>query len=473
MNYAKLTGMSKPNVILILLDDFGWRDLACYGSEFYETPCLDALAAQGMIFTDAYAAAPVCSPSRASLLTGRYPARVGVTDWIDEGYRIHPARGVLIDAPYHHHLPLEEYNLARALKDAGYATWHVGKWHLGGGDFSPQYQGFDVNIGGGSQGHPWRGYFSPWELPNLPDGSQGEYLTDRLTEEAIRLIHSQRTGPFFLNLWHYAVHTPIQAKTEDVDRFTLKARQMGLDRVDPFEVGEYFPTEHKRHLRVTRRTVQSDPVYAAMIYNLDWNIGRLLQALKESGQAQDTVIAFTSDNGGLATSEGSPTCNAPLAEGKGWMYEGGNRVPLFFVWPGVIPAGVTTSVPFSSPDLYPTLLELAGLPLQTEQHCDGLSFTPLLQGGAAPEERPIFWHYPHYGNQGGTPACAVRLGEFKLIEFFEDCHLELYDLSRDIREQENIAAQQPAKTRELHELLVAWRTRIKGKLPQPNPHWKS
>ena len=463
--------MTSPNILFILIDDMGWRDLTCYGSEFYETPNLDRLAAQGMTFHEAYASAPVCSPSRASFLTGKYPVRVGVTDWIDVGYRVHPARGRLIDAPYVHQLPLGEFNLARALKESGYTTWHVGKWHLGTEPFYPENQGFDVNIGGGHQGHPWQGYFSPWNLHNLEDGPEGEYLTDRLTDEAIQLIRAHTGGPFFLNLWHYAVHNPIQAKPEDILRFTEKSKRMGLDQINPFVEGEFFPTEHKRHLRVQRRVIQSDPGYAAMIYNLDWNTGRLIQALEEENLLEDTLIVFTSDNGGLATSEGSPTSNLPLAEGKGWMYEGGNRVPLFFVWPGVIPSEASCSTPFSSPDLYPTLLDLAGLPLRPVQHCDGFSFASLLRQEGEIKEHPVFWHYPHYGNQGGTPACAIRLGVYKLIEFFEDGRLELYHLGEDIGERRDISAQQPEIVQNLHSLLVDWRSGTGGILPLPNPDW--
>jgi arylsulfatase A-like enzyme len=465
--------MRKPNIVFILLDDLGWRDLTCFGSSFYETPNLDQLSRQGMVFTDAYAAAPVCSPSRASLMTGRYPARVGVTDYIDSEKHIHPARGRLIDAPYIDHLPLGEFNLARALKESGYAAWHIGKWHLGGDGYEPQHQGFDVNIGGGHFGYPWRGYFSPWELPYLRAGDEDEYLTDRLTDEAIRLIRENRGGPFFLNLWHYAVHNPIQAKPEDADRFRRKAARLRLDQIDPFVEGEPFPTEHKKHLNVVRRTVQSNPDYAGMIYNLDWNIGRLVAALKECGQWEHTLFIFTSDNGGLATSEGSPTCNAPLAEGKGWMYEGGNRVPLFFVWPGVIPAGTTCRTPFSSPDLYPTVLEMAGLPAKPDQHLDGASFAPILRAEGQLDDHPVFWHYPHYGNQGGTPSCAVRLGYYKLIEFYEDGRLELYHLGEDISEVHDIASNHPDLVRYLRGKLRAWRSGAGAILPEINPDWDS
>ncbi len=459
--------MSKPNFIFILLDDLGWRDLACYGSSFYETPHLDRLAREGVSFTNAYAACPVCSPTRASLLTGRYPARVGVTDWIGAH-----ARGRLLDAPYVDHLPLEEFSLAKALKRGGYQTWHVGKWHLGKRAYYPEAHGFDVNIGGCDWGMPKRGYFSPWEIETLADGpTAGEYLTDRLTDEAIALIRRHGDRPFFLNLCHYAVHTPIQAKAEDVRRFQAKARDLGLDQLDPFQEGEFFPCEHKKDRRVVRRLFQSDPAYAAMVYNMDENIGRLLAALDDTGLSSNTVVIFTSDNGGLATSEGSPTCNAPLAEGKGWMYEGGTREPFIVRWPGVTRPGAQVDTPITSPDLYPTLLEMAGLDPLPQQHCDGVSLVPLLRGAASLPREGIFWHYPHYGNQGGTPGSSVRWGDHKLIEFFEDGRLELYDLREDVSERRNLALEQPHLAAELHARLVAWRKEVNAKIPEPNPDY--
>jgi len=463
--------MPRPNIVFILIDDMGWRDLSCYGSTFYETPNIDRLAAEGVRFTDAYAACPVCSPTRASILTGRYPARVGVTNYIDWGHRMHPSKGRLIDAPYIDHLPLEEVCLARALKAGEYATWHIGKWHLGGPEFYPDRHGFDVNVGGCEYGMPIQGYFSPWNIPTLPDGPRGEYLTDRLTNEAIRLIEQNDGRPFFLNLWYYSVHTPIQAPEEEVARFERKAKELGLDKIDPFEVGEHFPCEHKYHLRVTRRKLQSDPAYAGMVHRLDWNIGRLLDAIERVGQADNTIIFFTSDNGGLSTAEGSPTCNAPLSEGKGWMYEGGTREPLIIKWPGVIPGGTVCTAPVTSPDFYPTILEMAQLDLLPEQHCDGASMVPLLRG-AQWDRGAMFWHYPHYGNQGGTPGCSVRLGDYKLIEFFEDGRQELYNLAEDIGEDTNLAGDDPSRTRELAEMLAAWRLEVQAKIPQPNPDYR-
>lgn len=463
--------MSQPNIIFILMDDMGWRDLSCYGSTFYETPHLDRLAAEGMRFTDAYAACPVCSPTRASLLTGKYPATVGITDWIDTGGGTHPCRGKLVDVPYLKQLPLTETTLASALREGGYQTWHVGKWHLGTEAYYPECHGFDINIGGCHWGSPSQGYFSPWSIPNMPDAAEGTYLTDHLTDEAIRLIEQRDNRPFFLNFAHYAVHHPIQAPADLVAKYTAKAKALGLDTQQVIVEGEHFPTEHKKHLRVQRRVIQSDPTYAAMIENLDTNIGRLLAEVAKAGLADNTIVIFTSDNGGLATSEGSPTSNLPLAEGKGWMYEGGTREPLLIRWPAVIPAGQICATPISSPDFYPTLLQTAGLPLRPRQHVDGVSFLPLLQGADDFTRGPIFWHYPHYANQGGTPGSSIRLGDYKLIEFFEGGRLELYHLREDMGETHNLASERPDITRELHQRLLAWRESVEAKIPQPNPDY--
>ncbi len=462
--------MRRPNFVFILIDDLGWRDLGCYGSSFYETPHLDRLAAEGMRFTDAYAACPVCSPTRASLLTGRYPARLGLTDWIDNAGRLHPLRGRLVDVPYLKELRHSEPCVATSLRAAGYQTWHVGKWHLGGEPYYPETHGFERNVGGCDWGSPRHGYLSPWGLPNLPDGPAGEYLTDRLTDEAIRLLGDRDTDrPFFLNFWHYAVHIPIQAREDCVAKYRDKARALRLDQTTPFVEGEPFPTLNRRGARVQRRVVQSDVVYAAMVENLDTNVGRLLAALDEAGLADDTVVMFTSDNGGLATAEGSPTCNHPLQDGKGWMYEGGTREPFLVRWPGHVRAGSVCQTPITSPDLYPTLLELAGLPPEPEHHLDGVSFAPLLAECGPPDREAIFWHYPHYGNQGGTPGCSVRIGDYKLIEFFEDGRLELYNLREDIAEAVNLVERMPALASQMHERLVAWRTAIGALRPAPNP----
>ena len=437
--------MKKPNFLFIFIDDMGWKDLKCTGSDFYETPNIDRLCSQGMMFDNAYASCPVCSPSRASFLTGKYPARLGVTDWIDMG-TFHPLRGKVIEAPYIKHLPAGEYTIAQALKDEGYHTWHVGKWHLGGPEFYPETFGFEKNIGGCSWGNPHKGYFSPYGIENLPEGPEGEYLTDRLTDEAIALLWENQkeddSRPFFMNLCYYAVHTPIQAKTEDIIRFEEKAHRLGLDQETVLVEGEYHRTEDKKGKRVVRRIKQSDPVYAAMIWNLDQNVGRVLEELERSGQAERTVVVFTSDNGGLATAEGSPTCNAPAAEGKGWMYEGGTRVPLLMRYPGLISPGSRCSTAVTTPDFYPTFLELAGIKIKEGCGIDGRSMVPLLRGELMPE-RPIFWHYPHYGNQGGAPGASVILSEKK-----------------------NIIEEKPEKGDELRALLHQWHEEVAALFPE-------
>ncbi len=457
----------RPNIIFILMDDLGWKDLGCYGSEFYETPNLDRLASEGMRFTDAYAACPVCSPSRASCMTGKYPARVGVTDWINSDKHIHPAKGKLIDAPYIDHLPLTEISLARALKEGGYRTWHVGKWHLGERDYYPDRHGFDVNIGGGRRGSP-RTYFSPWNIEGLEDGPEGEFLDDRLTDEAIRLIKTNDGTPFYLNMWYYLVHTPVMSKPELIEKYTQKAERMGLDKVKTFEEGDFHPAEHKKTKRIMRRLVQSDPSYAGMVETMDTNIGRLISTLEETGQLDNTLIVFTSDNGGLATSEGSPTCNAPLQEGKGWMFEGGTREPLIVRFPSKVKAGTTCEVAVSSPDYYPTFLELAGLDPMPQQHCDGESIVPLLKQEHGLKREALYWHYPHYGNQGGTPGASIRAGNWKLIEFFEDDHVELYNLREDIGEERDLAEAMPDRAAELRQKLHAWQESVGAVRPKRN-----
>lgn len=461
----------QPNFLFIFMDDMGWRDLACTGSTFYETPQIDKMCRQGMVFANAYASCPVCSPSRASYLTGKYPARLGVTDWIDNEGDTHPLRGKLIDAPYIKHLPEGEYTLAQALKDAGYATWHVGKWHLGTREYYPLRFGFEENIGGCAWGHPHDGYFSPYGIETLEEGPEGEYLTDRITDEAIGLLkrrkETQDERPFFLSLCHYAVHEPIQVKEEDRLRFEKKAREQGLDKETALVEGELLHTEDKKGKRVVRRVIQSDPDYAGMIWNLDQNIGRLLEALEECGEAENTVVVFTSDNGGLSTNEGSPTCNLPAIEGKGWVYEGGTRVPLIVRYPGHVKAGSRCDVPVTTPDFYPTFLEMAGVPLKNPLEIDGKSMVPLLAGESIPE-RPIFWHYPHYGNQGGTPGSSMVLGRYKYIEFYEDEHEELYDLKVDFGESNNLAEVLPDIAAKMRLMLHGWQREIGAAFPEKN-----
>ncbi len=423
-----------------------------------------------MRFTDAYASCPVCSPTRASILTGRYPARIGVTNWIGGN-----TKGKLIDAPYSDHLTLEETCLAKALNEDGYATWHVGKWHLGKEPFYPEKHGFEVNVGGCEAGSPGKGgYFSPWTIPVLQDADvpDGTLLTDYLTDRAIDLLKNRDDRPFYLHFCFYAPHTPIQAKQEKIEKYEDRVLELGLDKVETFEEGNFFPCEHKKEMRIKRRLVQSDPVYASMIESVDENIGRLLATLEEEGLTDDTVVFFTSDNGGLATSEGSPTCNSPLSEGKGWMYEGGTRDPLMIRWPKKIREGSVCDVPVTSPDYYPTILEMAGLDPRPGQHCDGVSLMPVLLETGELDREAIFWHYPHYGNQGGTPGASVRSGDYKLIEFFEDGKIELYNLREDIGEEHNLAKQESGVASGLKSMLDKWKENVGAITPITNPEFE-
>jgi len=451
----------KPNIIFILIDDLGWKDLTCYGSEFYETPNIDALQEEGIVFTSAYAASPVCSPTRASILTGKYPARLGITNYI--GGR---ERGKLLPPANLEYLPLSEKTLPQTLQEAGYKTYHVGKWHLGGGQYLPQYQGFDKNVAGCEWGAPRYGYFSPYRIPGFPEGPEGEFLTDRLTEEAIKLVR-ESPEPFFLYLSHYAVHATAAAPERYVRKYEEKVKKLGLDKMKTFQEGEFFPCEHKKHLRVVRRLVQSDPVYAGMIENLDENIGRLFQFLKETGRWEKTIIIFTSDNGGLSTAEGSHTCNLPLKEGKGWMEEGGIRVNLIIRWPGVTEKRKkkVCQVPVISTDFYPTILEMANLPLQPKQHVDGVSLVPLLAGQEKLDREMIFFHFPHYGNQGGQPASALRTAEYKLIQNYEYRRLELYNLLEDIGETRNLAEKDSRRRKQMEEALEEMKKLTGARLP--------
>jgi arylsulfatase A-like enzyme len=457
----------KLNFVFFLVDDMGWRDAVCYGSTFYETPNVDQLASQGMRFTNAYAACPVCSPTRASIMTGKYPTRLDTTDWFgapqpDTVQRHWTRNKPLLPARYLDHLPLEEVTMAEAFHEAGYATFFAGKWHLGGEGFLPEDQGFEINRGGYHLGWPRGGYFSPYENPKLKDGAEGEYLTDRLTDESLHFLDNIGDKPFLLFLSHYAVHTPLQSKEEFIEKYKEKASRL------PSLIGPKFVLEGEREAR----QVQDHPVYAGMIQSMDESLGRLMDKLEALGIADHTAIIFMSDNGGLSTSEGSPTSNIPLRGGKGWLYEGGIREPMIVKWPKVTQPESVCHEPVISTDFYPTMLEMAGLPLKSSQHVDGLSLVPLLKQKASLPRKALYWHYPHYGNQGGSPGAAIRAGDYKLIEFFEDRHVELYDLRNDIGETNNLANAMPEKVKELLELLHHWQRDVDAKMPAPNPNAK-
>ncbi len=431
---------ARPNVVLIFADDLGWADLGCTGSTFHETPRLDRLAAEGMLFTSAYAACPVCSPSRAALMTGRWPARVGITDYIG-GSR----RGKLLPADYQHQLPHAEVTVAEALKGAGYATGMFGKWHLGGAGYLPDTQGFDVMVCG-QNGRGFR---------NVVDRA------DLTTEPALEFIQQHQHEPFFVYLPHNLVHTPLKTKPALKSKYEKKAAAL------PPPPGRRFRPERDRQ----DRRVQDHAVYAAMMEDLDANIGRLLDKLDELKLAQRTIVIFTSDNGGLSTSEGSPTSNAPLRAGKGWLYEGGVRVPLIVRWPGVVEPGSTSDEPVTSTDFFPTILEMCGLAQHPEWHRDGVSIVPALNGSGPLESRSLYWHYPHYGNQGGIPGGSIRDGDWKLIEFYEDNHVELFNLKDDLAESHDLARAEPDRARQLREKLDGWRKSLGAKMPTPNPNY--
>jgi arylsulfatase A len=455
---------ARPNILFILADDMGWADLGCYGADLHETPNIDRFAAESVRFTQACAMS-VCSPSRAALMTGKHAARLRFTIWAEGAIEGGPKTRKLLEAPSISNLPHSEKTIASYLQSAGYLTALVGKWHLGDWEHYPETHGFDVNIGGTNWGAP-QTFFWPYSgsglygpefryIPHLEYGKPGEYLTDRLTDEAIKVMDHAGDKPFFLYLAHHAVHTPIEAKAGDIQHFTEKLR----------------PGMNHQH-----------PIYAAMTKNLDDNVGRVLAHLKERGLDRNTVVIFASDNGGYVGTEGQHglkadgrpvpvTNNAPLRSGKGALYEGGIRVPLIIRWPGVTPAGASSEEPVVLTDLFQTLLGAAGLPPSADA-TDGLDLKPVLKDPAAKLDREaLYFHYPHYYHTT-TPVSAIRARDWKLLEFFEDNHAELYNLRDDPSEAHDLAAQMPDKAAALRERLHAWRESVNAALPSPNPDFK-
>lgn len=447
----------KPNVLLILVDDLGYSDVAAFNpNSFYHTPNIDKLAKQGVMFTNGYAASPVCSPSRFALLTGKHPTRGQATDWFPTKDK--PARsGRFLAAKFKDVLPLQEVTLGEAFKQNDYRTAFIGKWHLGKSeDVWPEHQGFDINIAGTKNGHPAGGYFSPYHNSRLTDGPQGEYLTERLTTEAISLVdeYSKQAKPFFMMLSFYTVHTPLQAPQADIQAYQENTQQLAHDiEFQPEE--QVWPVASKREVRVK----QNHPTYAAMVTQMDTQVGRLLAKLKQTGLDKNTIVVFTSDNGGLSTAEGSPTSNLPLRGGKGWLYEGGIRVPMIVKLPQLAHKGLQIHEPVTSTDLYPSLLSAAQLPLLPQQHLDGLDLTSLMVPDTKRQvldERALYFHYPHYSNQGGFPGAAIRQGDWKLIERFEDGRVHLYNLASDISEQHDVAGAQPERVQAMRLSLHHW-----------------
>ena len=461
LSVAHLPAADKPNFVCFVVDDLGYMDIGPNNPDcFYDTPHLNRLAETGMRFTAGYAACPVCSPTRASLITGKYPQRPGITDYIGAAQPEQWNRPTkLLPAPYRDRLPLAETTFAEALKSAGYATLFAGKWHLGPAGFWPETQGFDVNQGGIDRGGPYGGkkYFSPYGNPRLTDGPDGEHLPDRLATETVKFIEQHRDGPFVAYFCFYSVHTPLMSRDDLRLKYEAKAKALKHD-------GPAWGREGERQVRL----VQDHAVYAGMVEAMDQAIGKVLMALDRLGLAENTVVVFTSDNGGLSTSEGHPTSNLPLRAGKGWMYEGGIRVPWIIRAPGLTKPHSVCHTPILSTDLYPTLLELAGVLNPPDHPIDGRSLVPLLRGGEL-NRGPLYWHYPHYGNQGGAPGGAVRDGDWKLIEWYEDGRRELFNVQNDIGETKDLAATQPDKVQELAAKLQAWRTDVGAVMPTPNP----
>jgi arylsulfatase A-like enzyme len=443
-------GRRPPNIVFIFIDDMGWRDVGFMGSRYYETPNIDKLAGQGMVFTNAYSTAPNCAPARASLLSGQYGPRHGV-------YTVNSSsRGL---SRFRKLLPTENttvldpkmVTIAEAIEPAGYVSASVGKWHLGDDPESgPRAQGFDVNVAGYRAGSPPKGYFVPYKNPELADGPPGEYLTDRLTDEALNFIETNKDRPFFLYLPHYAVHTPLQAKAELIEKYKKKPGSGG----------------------------QNNPTYAAMIESTDQGVGRIMDKLDESDLTANTIVFFFSDNGGVK----GITSNEPLRGGKGMLYEGGIREPMAVRWPRVVKPGTTCETPVIGVDLFPTILEMTGAPRPAGKLLDGQSIVPLLKGAKGLSREAIFWHFPAYlqGKAQGArdtrfrtrPGAAMRAGDWKLIEYFEDGALELYNLEDDIGERKNLAETLPEKTGELHELMLTWRKEVNAPVPtELNPDY--
>jgi arylsulfatase A len=436
---ADAVAAGKPNFVLIVADDLGWTDLACYGSKLYETPNIDQLARDGVKFAQNYSACTVCSPTRAALLTGKYPARLHITDWIPGEMPDNPK---LIVPDWTKYLPLDETTIASVFHNAGYATASIGKWHLGGEKYYPDKHGFDFFLAGTNKPNT-KSFFSPYQIPTLPDGPKGEYVTDRLTNEAIRFIETNKDKPFFLYLPHFAVHLPLHAKQKLIAKYQAKIKPDGA---------------------------QSNPIYAAMVDSLDQSVGRIRRELTRLGIADRTIVVFTSDNGGRVPT----TSNLPLRVGKGSCYEGGTRVPLVIDWPGVTKPGSISDAPVISMDLFPTFMEISGIADGAKTALDGASLVPILRGTGDLKRDELFWHYPHYQHYqkgGATPYSAIRKGDFKLIEFLADRRTELYNLHDDIAEQHDLTSQMPDKVAALRNRLHAWRAEVGAQMPSRNPKY--
>jgi arylsulfatase A-like enzyme len=460
LGYAETSAAesNKTNFVFFLVDDMGWADVGCFGSKFHETPNIDKLAESGMRFTAGYAACPVCSPTRASIITGRHPVRVNITDWIPGSSTSRYA-----DAKFKHindrdNLALKEVTIAEVLKGHGYQTFFGGKWHLGDKGHWPTDQGFDFNIGGNSKGSPPGGYYSPWTNPTLKAKHTGEYVTERLTEESIKFLNERdEDKPFLLYLAYYNIHTPIQPYKKRMDHFEGKGKKT-------FEGATPTQVEHNGNTRMR----QDNAALASMVSAVDISVGAILDRLEELKIDDNTVVCFFSDNGGLSTlRKMGPGCNLPLRAGKGWLYEGGIREPTIIRAPGVAKKGGVCDTPICSTDFFPTILDLAGLPLMPETHADGVSVRSLLQEDGDFADRALYWHYPHYHGSTWKPGAAIRDGDWKLIEFYHYDKVELYNVKNDIEEKVELSGKHPEMKQKLLAKLHAWQKQMKAHMPVP------
>ena len=496
----------KMNVVFFLADDLGWADVGCYGSTFYETPNIDQFAQEGVRFTNAYAACHVCSPTRASILTGKYPATLNLTDWLP-GRKEFPFQRFL-NVDINQHLPFEETTIAEALKEHGYSTAIFGKWHLGEEPSGPLQHGFDLQVP-----QKWYkccpnlGYHAPFGLEGLED-SPGDYLTDRLTDEALNYLESNKDKPFFLYLSHFAVHDPIQGRQDLVEKYEEKLTQLPTSQSEPFVLEgnpDADPTLTREELKglmkepaylehkvfpnqtVKIKQVQDNPQFSAMVESVDESLGRVLDKLRELGLEDNTLVIFFSDNGGMSAANfGNPnrviseeqldeayaTSNLPLRGAKGWLYEGGIREPLIVKWPAQGRRGIECDVPVISTDFFPTILDIIGLPLPEELELDGVSIASLVKGEKDLNREAIYWHFPHYSNHGNqSPGGAVRSGDYKLLEYYENSTVQLFNLKSDIGEQHDLAQSEPERVQELRNLLRTWRQDVSAQMMDPNPDY--
>ncbi len=492
----------KPNIVFFLVDDLGWSDVQCYGSRFYETPNIDQLAEEGIRFTDAYAACHVCSPTRASILTGKYPATLNLTDWLP-GRRDFPFQK-LLNVKINQSLPSEETTIAEILKDKGYSTGIFGKWHLGKEGSMPTDHGFDTHIPDTPSN--WRTFHGPFGLKKL-ESKKGDYLTDKLTDEAIRWIENKQDTPFFLYMSHFAVHDPIQGRSDLVQKYHKKLK--GTTRpIGPAYILEGNPDSAKSpsraeltewintpnfsgHKVMPKRTIkikqkQDNVEFAAMVEAVDESLGRIMSKLDQLNIANNTILIFTSDNGGMsAMNVGWPkrsiqegnvdiaysTSNLPLRGAKGWLYEGGIRVPLIIKWPGKTQAKSICSTPVSSIDFFPTILHMTGNESAISDGIEGVNLAPLINGKNL-DARPLFWHFPHYSNHGmQSPAGVIREGDLKLIEYYENGSIQLFNLKNDKGEQYDLSKTMTKRAEELKSKLNLWREQVSAKMMKANPDY--